>query len=271
MAFRKPSFMETSLHLKGVIPEPGFEGIDDFLGRSVGNKDLGNESITVFEAGYVGRFLDARLTVEAGAFYNRYRDTVNFHVNIATDAFGVPDLTRSEALYLNQGLEVDSVGGSVGATYRMLRTLRLSANYTFRHSWYIADSSGGSHVVAAEKGERVAFEPAHLFNLSFYHLLPRGLRWGMSVHARSASVWTIVDAGIFGDLHQLHNRASWMLSAFGAWRLQFNSGFVEIGIRAYNIPDTAFHDMGYAFSQSGVQTGGFHLGRRMFFYLRGAM
>jgi iron complex outermembrane receptor protein len=271
MAFRKPSFMETSLHLKGVIPEPGFEGIDDFLGTSVGNEDLGNESITVLEAGYVGRFLDARLTVEASAFYNRYRNTVNFHVNIATDEFGIPDLTASEALYMNQGLEVDSVGGSVGATYRVLRKLRLSVNYTFRHSWYIADSSGGSHVVAAKKGDRVAFEPAHLFNLSFYHLLPGGLCWGMSLHARSASVWTVVDAGIFGNLHQLHNDVSWMLSAFGAWRLHFSSGFVEIGIGAYNIPDSAFYDMGYAFSQFGVQTGGFHLGRRMFFYLKGSI
>jgi len=271
MAFRKPSFFETSLHLKGVIPEPGFEGIDDFLARSVGNEDLGNESITVFEAGYVGRFLDARLTIEAGAFYNRYRDTVNFHVNIATDEFGVPDLTASEALYKNQGLEVDSVGGSLGVTYRLLRTLRLSANYTFRHSWYITESPGGSHVVAAEKGERVPFEPAHLFNLSFYHLLPRGLRWGMSLHARSASDWTIVDAGIFGDMHELHNRAGWMLGAFGAWRLQVGSGYVETGIRAYNVPDTAFFDMGFAYSRSGKQTGGFQLGRRMFFYLKGAL
>ncbi len=271
MAFRKPAFFETSLHLKGVIPEPGFAGIDDFMRRSLGNKDLGNESITVFEAGYVGRFLDARLTVEATAFYNRYRDTVNFHVNIATDELGAPDLNDSEALYLNQGLEVDSVGGSVSATYRVMRKLRLSANYTFRHSWYIADSPEGSHVVEAEKGKRVPFEPAHLFNLSFYHLLPGGLRWGMGLHARSESDWTIVDAGIFGDLHELHNSASWLLSAFGAWRLPFGPGYVEIGIRAYNVPDTAYYDMGFAYSRTGVQTGGFRLGRRMFFYLKGAM
>jgi hypothetical protein len=239
--------------------------------RSVGNKDLGNESITVFEAGYVGRFLDSRLTVEAGAFYNRYRDTINFHVYLATDAFGVPDLNSSEALYLNEGREVDSVGGSIGATYRVLRTLRLGVNYTFRHSWYIADSPLGSHTVAVKKGDRVAFEPAHLFNLSFYHLLPAGLRWGMSLHARSESDWTIVDAGIFGNMHHLHNQANWMLSAFGAWRLRFEEGFVEMGIRAYNLPDTACHDVGFTFNRFGRQTGGFLLGRRIFFYLKGAI
>jgi iron complex outermembrane receptor protein len=271
MAFRKPAFFETSLHLKGIIPEPGFEGINDFMRRSVGNKDLGNESIMVFEAGYVGRFLDARLTVEAGAFYNRYRDTVNFHVNILADEFGVPDLSRSEALYLNEGREVDSVGGSIGATYRVLRTLRLSANYTFRHSWYIADSPLGSHTVAVEKGDRVAFEPAHLFNLSFYHLLPGGLRWGMGLHACSKSDWTIVDAGIFGNMHDLHNPANWMLSAFGAWRLAFGTGFVEIGIRAYNLSDTAYRDVGFTFNRFGKQMGGFYLGRRIFFYLKGAI
>ena len=124
--------------------------------------------------------------------------------------------------------------------------------------------------LAALRG-RVAFEPAHLFNLSFYHLLPGGLRWGASLHARSESDWTIVDAGIFGDLHHLHNQANWMLSAFGAWRLQFGAGFVEMGIRAYNIPDTAFFDMGFGYSRTHVETGGFRLGRRIFFYLKGAM
>jgi len=271
MAFRKPSFFETSLHLKGVDPAPGFDEIDDFMQKSVGNDDLRNESITVLEAGYVGRFLDARLIVEATTFYNRYRDTVNFHVNIATNEFGVPDLTESEAFYQNQGREADSVGGSVGATYRVLRTLRLSANYTFRHSWYLADSPGGSQSIAVEKGERVAWEPAHLFNLSFYHLLHSGLRWGMSLHARSASHWTIVDAGIFGPMHHLQNPAGWMLSGFAAWRLSFGAGYAEIGVRAYNPPNTTHRDVATTVSMSGMQLGGFHLGRRMFFYLMGAI
>jgi hypothetical protein len=196
---------------------------------------------------------------------------VNFHVNIVTNEFGIPDLTDSEAYYQNQGREVDSVGGSVGATYRVLRTLRLSANYTFRHSWYIADSPGGSQSVAVEKGERVAFEPAHLFNLSFYHLLPGGLRWGMSLHASSASDWTIIEAGIFGPMHELHSPAGWMLSGFAAWRMDFQAGYAEIGVRAYNAPNTAYRDVGTAYSRDGTQLGGFRLGRQMFFYLRGAI
>jgi iron complex outermembrane receptor protein len=271
MAFRKPSFFETSIHIKGIDPEPGFEEIENFMRRSVGNKDLRNESIMVFEAGYVGRFLDARLTVEASAFYNRYRDTVNFYVNIVTNEFGIPDLLTSEAYYQNEGREVDSVGGSVGVTYRVLRSLRVSANYTFRHSWYLADSPGGDQGTAVEKGERVTFEPAHLFNLSFYHLLPGGLRWGLSLHASSESDWDIADAGIFGNMHHLHNRANWMLGAFGAWRLSLGSGFIEMGIRANNLPDTAYHDVGFAINRYGKQTGGSRLGRRIFFYLKGSI
>jgi outer membrane receptor protein involved in Fe transport len=271
MAFRKPSYLETSAHIKGIDPKPGFEEIGTFMKNSIGNEKLGNESITAFEAGYIGRFFDARLTVEANAFYSRYRDTVNFHVDIDIDEFGVPDLTQSEALFKNEGLEVDSVGGSVGATYRLLRSLFLSANYTFRHSWYIADTPQGSQLEPVKKYDRVTWEPAHRFNLSFYHLLQHGLRWGMSVHAASSSDWDIIDAGIFGPVHHIHNPASWMLSGFAGWRLDIGMGWVEMGIRAYNFTDTPYHDVGTTFSGTGNQLGGYHLGRRLFFYLKGSI
>jgi len=270
-AFRKPSYLETSAHIKDVDPTPGFEEIGVFMKNSIGNPDLENESITAFEAGYTGRFFDTRLSLEANAFYNRYRDTVNFHVYIATDEFGVPDLNQSEALFKNEGLEVDSVGGSLGVTYRLIRSLFLSANYTFRHSWYIADTPQGSQLEPVKKYDRVAWEPAHRFNLSFYHLLQNGLRWGLCVHAASSSDWDIIDAGIFGPVHHIHNPAGWMLSGFAGWRLDLGTGWVETGIRAYNFTDTPYQDAGTSFSDSGNQLGGYHLGRRMFFYLKGSL
>ena len=45
-AFRKPSFFNTSIHIKGFKADPGFEGMRDFYRENIGNDQLSNESIT---------------------------------------------------------------------------------------------------------------------------------------------------------------------------------------------------------------------------------
>ena len=270
-AFRKPSFMNTSAHFKGVQGEPGFPGLEDFFLRSVGNDGLGNESITSFEVGYRGRFLEGDLTVEAGAFFNLYRDTISFFTRIETGELSLPDLSRSKMEYRNEGREVNSVGGSVSAVYRIRKVLWLSANYTFRHTWFISEPEE-SGVVGGGKGDRLPWEPAHLANLSFHYLAESGLRLGLAAHGASANDLALpVNGGLFDDMIMVHHPPFAILSGFVSWRIPIGAQWVELGARAFNTFHQGFRDTQAVARSDGVELGGELLGRRIFFFVRGAI
>ena len=269
-AFRKPSTFNTSTHIKNVKGEPGFEGLGDFFQNNVGNPDLGNESITSLEAGYRGYFLDSSLVAEADVFYNLYRDTINFYVNIATDQFGIPDLDNSSMHFSNQGQNVDSLGGSVSLTYRIKETLRLNANYTYRYSFYITDPEEATE--PGKKGDRVRWEPEHLLNISFHYLTRMGLNFGVSAHAHSANELAVPESGgIFDDVVLVPSPARYFLNGFLSWRVPLGDHWIEAGARAYNVLHTGFRDTAAVFRDDGALFGGQLLGRRIFVFLRGSI
>jgi outer membrane receptor protein involved in Fe transport len=272
-AFRKPSFFNTHIHIKGFRPEPGFEELENFFLDNIGNEDLNNESITVIEAGYRGRFFEKRLYVEATAFYNRYRDTISMYSDMVTDQFGIPDLANSSMFFKNAGREVDTLGGSVAGTVQFSRALRLHLNYTFRHSWYLSDPGmTAAEPEGSKKGDRVPWEPAHLFNLWFHYLAGNGLRLGAALHGRSTYLTTRTEGGgLFGDNVDIDNPPLLMTSAFASWRADLGSGWVEAGVRAYNLLNVGFRDSGAIRRTDGTEVGGELLGRQVFVFLRGAI
>jgi outer membrane receptor for ferrienterochelin and colicin len=272
-AFRKPSYFNTHIHMKGFRPEPGFEELEDFFLKNIGNPDLDNESITVIEAGYRGRFFDKRLFVEATAFYNRYRDTITMLDDMVTDQFGVPDLAHSEFYFTNSGREVDTLGGSLAGTFQITRALRLHLNYTFRYSWYISDPGlAASEPEESRAGDRVSWEPAHLFNLWFHYLAENGLRLGASFHGRTSFLTTRAEnGGLFDDNIDIDSPPLLLASAFASWRWRLGSGWAEAGVRAYNLLNLGFRDSGAITRPDGTEVGGELLGRMIFVFFRGAI
>jgi outer membrane receptor for ferrienterochelin and colicin len=269
-AFRKPSFFNTSTHIKGFKGEPGFAELEDFFLTNIGNDDLGNESITTLEVGYRGRFLQNRLYAEAVGFYNRYRNTVAMFSNMVTDEFGVPDLASSQFLFANEGREVDSLGGSLAATWQISKALRVHANYTYRYSWYLSDPLDTESGTGAKKGSRVAWEPAHLGNLWFRYLAGSGLRLGASLHGRSSSATTRLEhGGLFDEYIAVENPALLFPSAFASWRVNIGSGWMEMGLRACNFLNVGFRDNMSITRRDGTEVGGELIGRRIFVFLRG--
>ena len=173
--------------------------------------------------------------------------------------------------FQNTGREADSAGGSVSLTYRV-KTLRLSANYTFRHSWYIADPPGGPAATEAGKGERVPWEPAHLANLSFHYIPKNGPRFGMSLHGHSSCDLAWQEGGsLFGDSILIHSRPAYFISGFLAWRYSTRSWWAEVGVRAFNILNAGFRDLPAMARPDGGELGGELLGRRIFLFLRGSI
>jgi outer membrane receptor for ferrienterochelin and colicin len=272
-AFRKPCYFETSIHLTGFKGTAAFPELGDFFKDNIGNEHLGNEKTTSLEAGHRASFLDNRLTVESDVFYTQYRNTVSFQFDIETNPMtGLPDLSRSQMMFRNTGREVDSVGGSVSLTYRVKKTLRVNANYTYRHSWYISEPPGGPPPGEGAEGERVSWEPEHLANCSFHYLPKGGFRFGAAVHASSSSDYALPEEGsIFGENILVHNPPIFFISGFVAWRIEIGSGWAEAGVRAFNLLNTGFRDLPAMTRMDGTEQGGELLGRRIFFFLRGSI
>ena len=270
-AFRKPSFYETSTRFKGVKGTDAFPELGGFFRNNLGNPDLDNEKTTSFEVGYRAQLLDNSLTVETDVFYTLFRNTISFQLDINEDDFGLPDLENSMMKFGNNGREVDSVGGSISLTYRV-KTLRLSANYTFRHSWYISDPPGGPTAAEGSKGERVPWEPAHLVNLSFHYIPEKGLRLGMSLHGHSSCdlAWP-KDGSIFGEDILVHSPPAYFVSGFLAWRFDAGSRWAEVGVRAFNVLNAGFRDLPAVARPGTTELGGELLGRRIFLFLRGSI
>jgi outer membrane receptor protein involved in Fe transport len=271
-AFRKPSFFYTSTHLVGVKPAAGFEAIDDLFRRSIGNEDLDNEVLSSFELGYVSQFLEKRLQLDGNVFFNLYRNIVNFQMDIELDEFGMPDLQNSWMGWQNKGQEVDTLGATVSATYRLRGALHLSGSYTFRYSWYISDPAVDAPSGVHKKGDRVPWEPAHLAKLSVMYIPEKGLRLGAAVYGRSSSQEDKpVGGGLFDETVTITNPAHAFFSAFVAWRLPVGAGWVDFGVRAYNVLNIPFRDLPAVARPDGTELGGHLIGRRVFFYLRGSI
>lgn len=270
-AFRKPAFIHTSIHLGEVTPAAGFPEFEDFMASNIGNPDVGNEQITALEIGYHGRFFDRRLSVEADAFYNRYRNTITFHLDMVTSQFGLPDLQESTARFENTGREVDSVGGSLALTWRPSDNLRLHANYSFRHSFFVSAPAGLPAEGAGAKGDRVRSEPRHLANVIVHVLWASGLRTGLVAHFVSERKGPVSTGGAFDHRILVHEPSCWILSGFFSYRWSVGAGWTEAGLRAFNPMHTVHRDLPGMVSTSGLYLGGERLGRKILFFFRGAI
>jgi outer membrane receptor protein involved in Fe transport len=271
-AFRKPSFLNTSYHFKGVKGEAAFPELEEFFLESLGNEGLDNESITTFEAGYRGSFLEGSLIAEAGVFFNLYRDAINLGSEIVT-SMGVPDLANSSLLFQNKGKEVNSLGGSASLTWRYKKILRAQVNYTYRYSWYITEPEEAATL--GGKGDRVPWEPAHLANLLVHYRGPEGIHAGLGVHLTSSRDLAMLESGgLFDERVQVHNPAFCFASGYAAWRVWGAPGgrsWVEMGVRAYNLFGAGFRATPAVTRRDGTELGGELLGRRVLLFVRGAI
>jgi outer membrane receptor for ferrienterochelin and colicin len=206
--------------------------------------------------------------VESDVFYNRYRDSITLHVEFAKDNLGMPDLQRSILQFRNSGLEADTLGGSLSLTLRLGDSLLLNGNYTLRHSWYVEDSRFDYQGVQKSKGDRVEWEPAHLFNLSMHYLTGIGLRMGLSFHAESSKVMELPVAGPFEDYAGVDNPPYCFIHAFISYRITLDPHWFELGLRAYNALHAGFRDRAAYMRSDGVETGSELIGRRIFVFLR---
>ncbi|MBN2498143.1 MAG: TonB-dependent receptor [Deltaproteobacteria bacterium] len=273
-AYRKPSFFNTSVHVTGTEASIFLPELPDFIQRSIGNESLENESLTAFEIGYRGRLLEGALTVESDVFFNLYRNGIRFQSHLEYFESGFPDLANSIMRFENTGGDVNCLGGSLSLIWRPIAALRLSANYTYRHSWFATEPAEGEADPSVGKGDRVPWEPAHLANLAVHGTLDFGLRAGAAFHFHSGTQLQQSKTGeLLSGYETVENPAAFFTSLYASWRFQPQESprWLEIGVRAYNVFNEGYWDRLATWRLDGVNIGGQALGRLVSLFIRGGL
>jgi outer membrane receptor protein involved in Fe transport len=169
LAFRKPSLYESRIHVVTERFNPATPEIVDKLPEVLGNEDLRNEKVHSFEAGWMGHFADARLQLSLDLFFNIYRDTILFMVDIK-ERLGLPDITNSTIRYENMDGEIHALGGEAEAAWRPGQEWRLWCNLGVRRV----------------TGEEPASEPILRVNLGGRYSPSTGLTADLALHYVSA-------------------------------------------------------------------------------------
>jgi hypothetical protein len=116
LAFRKPSLYESQIHVVTEKFNPATPEIVEKLSEVLGNEDLKNEKVHSFEAGWTAHLAEDRLQVSLDLFFNIYRDTILFVVDIQ-ERLGLPDIMNSTIRYENMDGEIHALGGEAEATW----------------------------------------------------------------------------------------------------------------------------------------------------------
>ena len=178
-AFRKPSRMETQMHLMVDFPAdspitgPDRENFQEFMSRAIGNPEVDNEIILSLEAGYLGQFLDRRLQVALDLYFNRLTDLIQIVYETVPTPQGLPDLDRTTLQHLNAGQDLDIIGAELSARFDLTESTTLLAAWAHRE------------VFLRSTGKCQNSVPKNLITLGGRFRLDSGLVGNLFLHSRS--------------------------------------------------------------------------------------
>jgi outer membrane receptor protein involved in Fe transport len=234
--------------------------------RVVGNSDLENEQIYAFEIGYLGRFLDNRLTVALNLYYNLYMNEIVTDSNIVVTPQGLPDLNASSYMFDNMEQDTVILGGELTLSYKASKWLTLQASWSHREA-YEPDS-----------GFYRDSDPKNLITLGGRLRTESGLLGSLYVFTRSEfwDRWVYNPDGMLEDiLHQHLDNVALVLGKLG-WRFRTALGVeLEAGVKLFlpvspfSSPHFNYRDKGGGLTHSGGGYGGNLLGRMVTGYLEG--
>jgi outer membrane receptor protein involved in Fe transport len=272
-SFRKPSFVETVSHLMVEFPEDSpIQGTSqdsflEFMTRVGGNSALGNEELLAFEAGYMGRFLDGRLTCSLDLYYNRFREHVMLQPNIEEDNQGLPDLGVSSFMFSNEGPGLDIMGAELSVRFSPSKNFSFLASWTHRQ---VYDYSIEAFSVESPKN---LITVGGRFRTSFgilgsLYAFTRSDFWDRSVDNPSGILQPL--------LHQHLDNEILLIGKLGR-RFEFGPDFhVEVGLKLFlpispfSAPHFRYYESGGGIAPNGYKYGAEQLGRVLTGYLEGS-
>jgi outer membrane receptor protein involved in Fe transport len=270
--FRKPSPMEATFHLVVDFPQDSpIQGEDqirflEFMTRVIGNGALGNEELLSFDAGYLGRFLDGRLSLVLDLYWNIYGNRTALEYNIVEDQHGLPDLDHSSYRFSNTGDDIHVLGAELSARFKPSKSTALIAWWAHRE---VFDRSWGS----SDKS------PTDLATLGGRFGAPPGLVGSLFLHYRS-SFWdrgVLNPAGLFEPYLKRFMDHGFLVLAKLGWSWAVAGGFdLEAGLKLFlpvspfSSPHFRFREKGGGITETGDPFGGIQLGRMVTGYLQGS-
>jgi outer membrane receptor protein involved in Fe transport len=169
LAFRKPSFVESRMHFKMNRYNPAFPEVVDKLAEQFGNENLDNERVHSLEASWRERFPGYNLEICLDLFFNLYRDTVMFKMDMPLN-MGVPYIPGSTLQFVNEGTDANAFGMEMSLNWKPVEELFLWANLGLR---MVVDNATGRHLSS---------EPILRANLGFRLDLGEGPFLDMALH-----------------------------------------------------------------------------------------
>jgi outer membrane receptor protein involved in Fe transport len=273
-SFHKPGFMETVSHLMVDFPADspitgdGQVTFQEFMTRVGGNDNLNNEELLAFEAGYLGRFLDGRLSVSLDLYYNLHYNNVMIDTQIVPDPRGLPDLNASSVLFANIGADLDIIGGELSVRFSPSGHLSLLCTWSHRQV-YDRGLSGFSDM-----------SPKNMLTLGGRFNTDSGLVGSLYAFSRSEFWDRYVEnpAGLLEDPLQQHLDQTVLVLGRLGWRFSLKERFqAEVGVKLFlpvspfSAPYFRYHDIGGGETPTGIKYGGVQLARMALIYLQASL
>jgi outer membrane receptor protein involved in Fe transport len=275
LAFRKPSFFESQVHIDVREYNEAFKEIVDTLAEQVGNPGLHNETVHSFELGWKISLLEDRLDVSVDLFYNIYRDFIAFDAEVPI-RMGLPDIQNSELIFKNRDFGVDTLGGEAEVVFRPDLEWTLWANVGLRRAALVGDY--GDSFRGLDPQGLDAQEPKLRLNLGVSLSPQTGPVASGSLHYVSRSAWPLVEP----DDQVKSSQRIWLGNTFlllarGGYRFGLGHGrVVETGFTVRTPLGAAFTEHPglsmplYIDSDTRSDFAGEPLTRLVSLYLRGA-
>jgi outer membrane receptor protein involved in Fe transport len=272
-SFRKPAYLEKGVHLDVSFPDDSpISGGDrdifrEFMTRVIGNEDVGNEVLTSFEAGYLGTFLNEKLSVTLDFYCNLYRSRNDFIANLIPGEQGLPDLKNSTYQYWDTGNDLDIIGSELAFRYQPIRYISLLAVWTHKEYYYHETESWGVR------------DPRNFITLGGRFRTGAGLLGSLFVFTRSefSDVKVENPAGLLEEPLQLHVDEAMLLLGKLGWSWSPREGTeLEAGVKIFqpispfSSPHFRARDKGGGETPDGKYYGAVLLGRMVSIYLQGS-
>ena len=265
LAFRRPSFYETRLHIEIENFNPAMPEIVEKAAEEFGNDDLINEKVHSLEAGWLGRFLDERLRMSVDLFFNVYYNSIDFIVDLPL-RMGFPDIPNSTLRFENTGERIYSLGGETELAWHP------------EGDWAFWCNLGLRSVADLDTGKSLPTEPTLRVNIGGRYLPPTGPLADVALHYVSSYQMPLIDPANTLDPHKLMPLGDrFLLIARVGYRLKaFGERMVEVGLTVRAPLGAPFREMAgitrplEQLLDSEADFGGERLMRLAKFYIRGS-
>jgi iron complex outermembrane receptor protein len=270
--FRKPAPMEMTFHLMVDFPQDGpIQGADqdrflEFMTRVIGNSELGNEQLLSFDTGYVGQFLDGRVSLVLDLYLNMYTNRTSMNYQIFPDEHGLPDLENSSFKYENTNDDLNILGAELSVRYKPSQSVALLAWWAHREVLDRRWTAGYSN-------------PKNQLALGGRFSTGLGLLGSLFVHFRGEfdDMGVLNPAGLFEPLLRQHMDPVFLVLAKLGWKWRMAGGIgLEAGAKLFlpvsplSAPHFCYYEKGGGVTAMGKPYGGIQLARMVSGYLQGS-